>query len=150
MKLSIKSLAILIPLVFGLSFGVYKMAFSTACCGSSADSTSGCSPSACRGAKTKFGEAQVISDLRLDLIALKSDMEKSSSPVFEARSYDIHDIIGDNDDESLEIIIREVKVVEDAFAEKMDYSTEEFDLPDNKAKQIQYLSSRIETLQEAL
>ena len=150
MKLSIKSLAILLPLIFGLSFGVYKMAFSSACCGSSEDGTSGCSPSACRGAKTKFGEAQVISDLRLDLIALKSDMEQSSSPEFEARSYDIHDIIGDNDDESLEIIIREVKVVENAFVEKLDYNSTEFVLPDNKAKQIQYLSSRIESLHEAL
>ena len=110
----------------------------------------GCTPSACRGAKTKFGEAKVISDLRLDLIALKSEMENSKSPTFNSRSYDIHGIIGNSDDESIEIIAREVKIVEKEFAEKLDYQADAFILPENKAKQVSYLNKRIASLKKLL
>ncbi|TAI48812.1 hypothetical protein [Flagellimonas allohymeniacidonis] len=125
-----------------------------ASCGTSskamAESTSGCSPSGCRGAKTKFGEAKVISNLRLDLIAVKAEMEKSKSPVFESRVYDIHGIVGETDDESLQIIVRELKIMEEAFAEKLRYTALAFNLPKNKAKQVSYLKGRIEGLKEVL
>ncbi|MDN5212971.1 hypothetical protein QQ020_12970 [Fulvivirgaceae bacterium BMA12] len=113
-------------------------------------STSGCSPSGCRGAKTKFGEAKIISTLRLDLIALKADMEKSSEPAFSSRSYDIHDIIGETDEESLAIIVREVKLIETAFTEKLNHQFTAFTLPKSKAKQVRYLSVRIQDLQKLL
>ncbi|WP_420399697.1 hypothetical protein [Flagellimonas sp.] len=114
------------------------------------ESTSGCSPTACRGAKTKFGEAKVISTLRLDLIDLKVGMEQSVVHGFDAQSYDIHGIIGKNDEESLNIIIKEVKVVEKEIAEKLNKRLAEFQLPENKAKQIQYLSNRIKGLKALL
>ncbi len=113
-------------------------------------STPGCSPSACRGAKTKFGEAKVISTLRLDLIALKADMEKSSKPAFDPRSYDIHDIIGETDEESLAIMVREVKLIETVFTEKLNHQFSDFTLPKSKAKQVKYLSVRIQDLQKLL
>ncbi|MEM7085216.1 MAG: hypothetical protein AAF489_03490 [Bacteroidota bacterium] len=116
----------------------------------STESTSGCSPKSCRGAKTKFGEAMVITNLRSELIALKADMEKSTNPSFDAKSYDIHGIVGENDDQSLDIIVREVKIVEQAFAQKLNYSAPTFDLPESKAKKVQYLSSRIESLKGLL
>lgn len=114
------------------------------------ESTSGCSPSACRGAKTKFGEAKVISNLRLDLIDLKAGMEKSVVHTFDTRSYDIHGIIGKTDDESLDIIIMEVKIVEKEIAEKLNKKLAVFQLPENKAKQIQYLTNRIKGLRALL
>ncbi len=125
----------------------------TASCGTASktnEATSGCLPSSCRGAKTKFGEAKVISDLRSNLIALKSEMEKSKAPKFESRSYDIHGIVGKTDDESLEIIIRELKLIEKDFSNKMRFKPLAFTLPDNKAKQIKYLESRIEGLKKIL
>ncbi|WP_420601764.1 hypothetical protein [Flagellimonas sp.] len=114
------------------------------------ESTSGCSPTACRGAKTKFGEAKVISNLRLELIDLKAGMEKSAVSTFDSRSYDIHGIIGQTDDESLNIIIKEVKIVEKEIAQKLNKRLAEFQLPDSKAKQIQYLSNRIKGLRALL
>ena len=124
----------------------------TACCSSSSakEATSGCTPSACRGAQTKFGEAKVITTLRSNLISLKAEMEKSSQPVFDARSYDIHGIVGESDDESLEIIVREVQLIENAFIEKLNHQASEFSLPENKAKQVQYLSTRIDALKKLL
>ncbi len=110
------------------------------------ESTSGCLPSACRGAKTKYGEAKVITQLRTDLIELKAGMEKSKSPSFDAKSYDIHGIVGNTDDESLDIIVREIQVVEKAFAEKANYNAPKFALPESKAKKVQYLSQRIQEL----
>ena len=115
-----------------------------------ATATSGCTPSACRGAKTKFGEAKVISNLRSNLITLKADMEKSKSPSFDERSYDIHGIVGTSDDESLAIIANEVLLIEDAFAKKLNHQASEFTLPENKAKQVQYLSLRINELKKRL
>lgn len=165
MKINFKKSLFAAFLLFGLLFSTNAVAQSsccskdkkasakTACCSSTSaakGATSGCSPSACRGAKTKFGEAKVISDLRLNLIALKVDMEKSTTPKFEERSYDIHGIVGNSDTESLEIIVKEVKLVEDAFAGKLKHPSSEFNLPENKAKQVQYLSSRIDELKQLL
>lgn len=119
-------------------------------CAPASGETSGCTPSACRGAKTKFGEAKVISNLRSSLIDLKADMEKSATPKFDARSYDIHGIVGETDDESLAIIVREVKLVETAFAKTLNHQSAEFVLPENKAKQVKYLDSRIAALKKVL
>lgn len=115
-----------------------------------AETTSGCSPTSCRGAKTKFGEAKVISNLRLALIDLKADMEKSVVPSFASHAYDIHGIVGKTDDESLEIIINEVKIVEEEMVAKLNHKPSPFQLPENKAKQIQYLTNRIKGLKALL
>ncbi len=104
---------------------------------------SGCTPSACRGAKTKFGEAKVISNLRLQLIDLKAKMEKSSMVTFSPRSYDIKNIIGETDEESLTIIIEEVKLIENEFHSKLGTSLRKFNLPDRKARQVRYLEQRM-------
>ncbi len=149
MQLNLKTV-ILIAAVLGASaFGIKKFFFSS-CCAATVETTSGCTPSNCRGAKTKFGEAKVISDLRLNLIDLKSELESSNDVTFDPRAYDIHGIIGDNDDESLEIIVKEVKIVEEEIIQKLDQQLAAFELPENKAKQIQYLNGRIKSLQEVL
>ncbi|SHG29943.1 hypothetical protein SAMN04488116_0833 [Flagellimonas flava] len=114
------------------------------------ESTSGCSPTSCRGAKTKFGEAKVIGKLRLDLIDLKADMEKSVVPAFDPRSYDIHGIVGETDEESLDIIVKEVQIVEKEIAKKLNPKLNAFALPESKAGQIQYLSKRIQDLRALL
>lgn len=167
MKFNLKKLLFASSLLLGLLFCTNAIAQSscsgkdkkdaakTECCASKSAkakvaATSGCSPSACRGAKTKFGEAKVISDLRLSLIALKTDMEKSKSPSFDAKAYDIHGIVGETDDESLEIITKEVRGIESVFAEKLSYKPAEFTLPENKAKQVKYLNTRIEELKKQL
>ncbi len=162
MKLLLKKVFFTTSLLGGLFFSTNGFAQSAcctkgkkasdkvACCSSADQQTSGCSPSACRGAKTKFGEAKVIGDLRLSLIALKADMEKSTNPRFDQRSYDIHGIVGNTDDESLNIIAKEVMLVENAFAEKLNYESLEFSLPENKAKQVKYLSTRIAKLKQLL
>lgn len=147
MQLNLKTLLIAGAIILASGFGIKKMFFS--CCDTTA-TTSGCTPSNCRGAQTKFGEAKVISDLRINLIELKAELEKSESITFDPRSYDIHGIIGESDDESIEIIINEVKIVEEEFEEKLKQEFAAFELPDNKAKQIQYLNSRIELLQQVL
>lgn len=114
------------------------------------ETTSGCNPSACRGAKTKFGEAKVISELRLNLIALKGEMETYDKVEFPQRSYDIHGIIGESDDESLEIIEKEVKLVEEQFVEKFNLKLASAEVPTNKAKKVKYLSERIELFKNTL
>lgn len=124
-----------------------------ACCSSATASnkkTSGCSPSACRGAKTKFGEAKVITALRESLVDLKADMEVSATPKFEAADYDIHDIVGESDDESLDILIKHVQQAEQAFASKAGAEFSKFELPESKAKQVLYLNERIAKLKEML
>lgn len=160
----IKSKLLTTAFTLGLLLNVESIA-QTACCSKEKKSseapvktstkvskplTSGCSPSGCRGAKTKLGEAKVISTLRLDLIDLKATMEKSNQPKFETRSYDIHDIIGNTDDESLQIIVKEIKIIEQAFTKEFNYKTQPLELPKNKAKQVKYLSRRIETLKDTL
>ncbi|MEL7118654.1 MAG: hypothetical protein AAFO07_04415 [Bacteroidota bacterium] len=163
MKLNLKKTIFSATLLFGLLFSTSAIA-QTSCCTKSKsetaekiacttsekESTSGCTPSACRGAKTKFGEAKVISELRGSLIALKADMEKSTSPAFDAKAYDIHGIVGETDDESLEIIIQHVKTIESDFATKLSFKPTTFSLPQNKAKQVQYLNSRIDALKKKL
>lgn len=164
MKIFSRKMLFMLPLVLGSFLGTDLMAQTScctkgktsetakACCSSksSTAATSGCTPSACRGAKTKFGEAKVISNLRLSLIELKASMEKSTQPKFEARTYDIHGIIGNTDDESLAIIAKEVKLIETAFAKKKRYKTTRFTLPEQKAQQVRYLSTRIDQLKQAL
>ncbi len=149
MKFGLTKLIIGASVLLGAGFGIYKMTSASSCCSITA-ATSGCTPSNCRGAQTKFGEAQVISDLRLDLIDLKAEMEQSEDPAFDARSFDIHGIVGESDEESLEIIVEEVKVIENAFAQKLNHKSPELSLPESKAKQVQYLSARIEGLKELL
>lgn len=149
MQFSLKGILLIGAVVVASGFGIKKFFFSS-CCAATAETTSGCTPSNCRGAQTKFGEAKVISDLRINLIELKSELEKSEEITFAPRSYDIHGIIGETDDESLEIIVKEVKIVEEEITDKLDQKLALFELPENKAKQIQYLNGRIASLQEAL
>lgn len=148
MNFSVKTILLAAALLIGTSFGVYKFAFSSCCSATAA--TSGCTPSNCRGAKTKFGEAKVITDLRLNLIELKAEMEKSESPNFEAKSYDIHGIVGDSDKESLDILVKEVQIVEEELSNKLNFNPAQFELPDNSAKQVAYLDERIDELKELL
>ena len=150
MTTELKKILLLSTLLFGISFGVYKMFFASPCCSADTAQTSGCTPSNCRGATTKFGEAKVISELRLNLIDLKAEMENSESPAFDEKAYDIHGIVGESDEESLEIIVEAVKVVEDAFAQKMNHQVAALQLPANKAKQVEYLNKRIEGLKKLL
>ncbi|MGX1930160.1 hypothetical protein [Flagellimonas sp. 2504JD4-2] len=112
--------------------------------------TSGCKPSSCRGAQTKFGEAKVITELRKELVALKSELELYQPLQFEARTFDIHGIVGETDEQSLDIISKEVQLIEKDFASKLKYSTSAFVLPENKAKQIQFLRERISNLKNSL
>jgi len=128
-----------------------KKAQTSECCGSSKnEQTSGCSPSSCRGAQTKFGEAKVITDLRADLIALKALMEQSKSPVFSKRSYDIHGIVGETDEESISIIASEIQLIESEVTKTKKHRFENFELPENKARQIKYLKERITAIEEVL
>ena len=79
-----------------------------ACCPQPAkESTSGCTPSNCRGEKTKFGEAKVISNLRKDLIALKAKMENYKTHTFSNKAITVHGIVGESDEESITIIKNE-------------------------------------------
>lgn len=150
MVFSLKNILLATSVLLAASFGIYKFAFSSACCAATAETTSGCTPSNCRGATTKFGEAKVITELRTNLIELKAEMEKSESLKFDARSFDIHGIVGESDEESLDIIVKEVKIVEEELSEKLDFNPEAFELPDNSAKQVAYLDERIEELKELL
>lgn len=112
--------------------------------------TSGCNPSSCRGAKTKFGEAKAITTLRMQLIDLKADMETYEKVKFPERTYSVHGIVGQTDEESLEIIAKEVSIIESKFVETFDLKLDAFEIPENKAKQVQYLAQRIGTFQEVL
>lgn len=147
MQLNLKTILLVGAVLVASGFGIKKMFFS--CCDATV-ATSGCTPSNCRGAQTKFGEAKVISELRINLIELKAELEKSESIAFNPRSYDIHGIIGDTDDESIEKIVEEVKIVEEEFTNKLNQEFTAFELPDNKAKKIQYLNGRIELLHQVL
>lgn len=115
-----------------------------------AETTSGCTPSSCRGAKTKFGEAKSITELRMQLIDLKAEMETYKKVEFPERTYSVHGIVGETDDESLKIIEEEVKLIEAKFEEAFDLELKPFATPDNKAKQVAYLAERIATFKETL
>ncbi len=147
MKLNLKALAIALPLLF---FGLVISHEAVAQESKKPTETAGCKPSSCRGAKTKFGEAKVITEVRESLVALKAEMEKSENPVFNARSYDIEGIVGENDEESLSILIREVKLIESEFTAKLNSSFDGFTLPSGKARQVKFLASRIQKLQNLL
>ncbi|CAM1363330.1 exported hypothetical protein [Tenacibaculum litopenaei] len=114
------------------------------------ETTKGCSPSSCRGAKTKFGEAKVITQLRNQLLQIKTRLEQSKQPKFSQRSYDIHGIIGKNDTESLAIISREVAFIERELAQKTKQTIRTFELPKNKAQQVAYLKTRLHDIAKAL
>lgn len=147
MNLSTKQILIGALLLAGVSFGVYKYAFSS-CCSTATASTSGCTPSNCKGAQTKFGEAKVITDLREDLIAIKAEMESSTTPTFDPKTYDIHGIVGGSDDESLEIIVEHLRLVENALSDKLEFEPAAWVMPDNRAKQVAYLGSRMQELKQ--
>ncbi len=115
-----------------------------------AESTSGCNPSSCRGAQTKFGEAKIITTLRKQLIDLKAEMETYANVDFPERSYSVHGLVGKTDDESLGIIIDEVKIIEDNFVASLELKLSTESLPESKAKQIVFLENRISLLQAAL
>ena len=109
-----------------------------------------CTPSNCRGAKTKFSEAAVITELRESLIALKADLEQSEDPVFDSKTYNVHGIVGDSDEESIRILKDEVLIIEEAFVDLSLYNPGSFNLPENKAHQVEYLKDRIDDLHKAL
>ena len=112
--------------------------------------TAGCKPSSCRGAQTKFGEAKVITQVRQSLITLKAAMEQHTAPAFAESTYSMHNIVGDTDDESLAIIAQHVALIEQEFSTTLNQHFKPFSLPDNKAKQVQYLAARITVLQDLL
>ncbi len=146
MKYNLKALLITVPIVFfGLS--AHNVTAQEA---KKPTETAGCKPSSCRGAKTKFGEAKVITELRESLIAVKATMEKSESPAFDKRSFDIEGIVGESDEESLSIIAREVKIMEGELSGKLNRQFDEFELPGSKAQQVKYLSGRIQDLESLL
>ena len=118
--------------------------------GAASGTNSGCTPSACKGAKTKFGEASVISDLRLVLIDLKSKMEKHKTIKFSPRSYDIHGIVGQTDDESLQIIKDEIEVLQKELAQMLGVDFTPMQYPRSKAKQVAFLKARLKQLEESL
>jgi len=175
MKLNLKSLAVTMTMATAMLFSTNANAQSSCCGGEKHDekacttehkdgeksascaaasktdeATSGCAPSSCRGSQTKFGEAKVISNLRTNLVALKAEMEKSKTTKFDARSYDIHGVVGETDDESLQIIVKEVKLMEKEFSNKTKFKPLAFVLPESKAKQVTYLQARIEGLKKFL
>lgn len=157
MKLHLKRGLVATMFLLSTFIGTESIAQSSCCssspktsCKTSSKSTSGCTPSNCRGARTKFGEAKILTALRGNLIKLKAKMEESQTITFGARSYDIHGIVGNSDDESLEIIVKEVKIIEEEFSTKLKYKASSFVLPENKAKQVEYLNARIQALQQLL
>lgn len=109
-----------------------------------------CNPTKCRGSQTKFGEAKVITELRSNLVELKKSMSTSAKAKFNTQPYNMNDIVGKTDDESLQIIIREIRSIESVFTDKLGKAFSPFSLPDNKAKQIKYLQDRIQGLQTSL
>jgi len=125
----------------------------TACCSSTTaakETTSGCTPSNCRGAKTKFGEALVISNLRLNLISLKAKLESHSDYSFTDNAISVHDIIGETDEQSLDIITDHVSLIE---SEVLPITKSELNLvewSENKAIKVKQLDERIMVLNKLL
>lgn len=116
-----------------------------ACCSTAGkkQTTSGCTPSNCRGAKTKYGEAKVISELRLNLIALKAKMEKHERLEFSQEAISVHDIIGDTDDQSLEIVTEQVALIQSEIMRLTDAELPDPELSTNKALKVKQLSDLI-------
>ncbi len=123
---------------------------SDSACAPEKEQRAGCSPSSCRGEQTKFGEVKVITSLRKNLISLKAEMEKYTVTKFSQRSYSVHGLVGESDDESLNIIVTEVKLIEKELKNKLGKSLTAFSLPKGKAKQVKYLSKRIKGLKAFL
>ena len=118
MKLNSQVLFVSISLIFSMLFSTNVVAqTSDQNSDKDSNSTSGCATvkagcstdTSCRGAKTKFEEAKVITTLRSSLVFLKTEMEKSDSIAFNAKLYDVDNMVGESDDESLQIIVKEVK-----------------------------------------
>ena len=141
---------------FSTGFGVLVLVLSFALAVAQSDDTDkqvdlkpgnpGCVPSSCRGGQTKFGEAKVITDLRSQLIIVKSRMKLSPAVEFSPRSYDQENIVGETDDESLAIIMEEVERIENEFYSKLGTSFQKFDPPNSKAKQARYIKKRLDYL----
>ena len=77
-------------------------------------------------------------------------METYVDVEFPQRSYDIHGIIGESDTESLEIIEKEVKIVEEQFVKKFNLKLASNEIPTNKAQKVKYLAERIELFKNTL
>ena len=126
---------------FSTGFGVLVLVLSFASAVAQSDDTDkqvdlkpgnpGCVPSSCRGGQTKFGEAKVITDLRSQLIIVKSRMKLSPAVEFSPRSY---------------IIMEEVERIENEFYSKLGTSFQKFDPPNGKAKQARYVKKRLDYL----
>nr|WP_299344894.1 hypothetical protein [Allomuricauda sp.] len=120
-----------------------------ACVGkqSSEETTPGCQPSSCRGQQTKFKEAKVISDLRNELVHLKSRLqqEKPSLKVSSGSN-----LIGETDEESLKLIFDEVQFLQDAVSENLNLNLGKLEYSLNAAKTVQKLRERIEELTKLL
>ncbi len=122
-----------------------------ACCTKSAkETTAGCTPSNCRGAKTKFGEAKVISNLREKLVALKAKLEDYPSHKFSNQAITVHEIIGETDDESIKIVSNHLAIIESEVYGFRNQKLPEIKPVENKAKQVQQLQERINTLNSVL
>ena len=106
------------------------------------ESTVGCKPSSCRGAQTKFNEAQVLTDLRNDLVSLKSTLHDGA--------IETQGLVGESDAESLELMAREIQSLEAFFSTKFNTTFPRFVLPENKAKQVSFLKGRLQGLQKLL
>jgi len=125
----------------------------TACCsGATAakETTSGCTPSNCRGAKTKFGEARVISNLRLELVSLKAKLENHNDYSFSEHAISVHDIIGETDEHSLEIITEHVALIESEILPVKDNELQLVEWSENKAIKVKQLDERIKALNKLL
>lgn len=121
------------------------------CCASAPkETTSGCTPSNCRGAKTKFGEAKVISTLRLELIELKAKMEHHKQLKFSDAAISVHDIIGETDDESLKIVANHVAIIESEITTLTEHHIKTSELAQNKAVQVKQLREKISMLSNLL
>jgi len=122
-----------------------------ACCSSDKKlTTSGCTPSNCRGAKTKFGEAKVISNLRLELVALKAKMETHKKLKFSDDAISVHNIIGETDEQSMVIVEKHVALITSEVTSLSNVKLPEIVWSDNKAIKVKQLNERITALDNLL
>ena len=114
------------------------------------ETTSGCTPSNCRGAKTKFGEAHVISNLRLNLVSLKAKLEGHSNYSFSENAISVHNIIGETDEHSLAIITDHVALIESEVLHITKSELQLVEWSDNKAIKVKQLDERIKALNKLI
>ncbi len=115
-----------------------------ACCAKTTEeTTSGCTPSSCRGAQTKFGEAKVITDLRTKLVALKSKMETYKPHKFSNNAITMHGIVGESDEESLDIIYKHLMNMESEIYPSKKQKLPKKLQPKSKADRVKLLDQRI-------